>query len=79
MMNLLKFFPRCISWFLAEDSTISLDSLYKRTYDQWLLGDLVEVGEPCLPDSLFADQRDAFQLTGKYILQMNFVLDVCKL
>lgn len=79
MMNLLKFFPRCISWFLAEDSTISLDSLYKRTYDQWLLGDLVEVGEPSLPDSLFADQRDAFQLTGKYILQMNFVLDVCKL
>lgn len=68
----------CISWFVAEDPTITLDNLYKRTYDQWLLGDLAEVSLPCLPDSLFGERTDPFELTGDYVLQLNFVLEICK-
>lgn len=77
-LNSYSFFYSCISWFLAEDPTLSLDRLYTRTHDQWLLGDLTEVSEPCLPDALFAMRKDSFELNGNYALQLNFVLDICK-
>ena len=69
---------RCISWFVAEEPSISSDALFKRTYDQWLLGDLKEVAQPCLPDTLFSDGKEAIELTGNLVLQMNYILDICK-
>lgn len=73
------YFCRCICWSVAEDPSISVDNLYKRAYDQWLLADLKEVGIPCLPNTLFVERKDAFELKGHYVLQMNYVLDICKI
>lgn len=36
------------------------------------------MGVPTLPDSLFTDRKDVFEFTDNLVLQMNFVLDICK-
>lgn len=66
----------CVEWFLSETPQISNEDLYKNAYEQWLLSDLVESGIKCLPQA--ASNRNEFEFTGNYALQMQYLIDIGK-
>lgn len=68
----------CIEWFLSENLQISNEDLFKNAYEQWLLSNLVESGAKCLPQSV-QHNKNEFEFTGNYALQMQFVIDVGKI
>jgi hypothetical protein len=47
---------------------IPLEQLKQMVYEQWLLGDLTEIGCPCLPEGLC--QAEKMVLNGCYSLQV---------
>ncbi|XP_055595865.1 recQ-mediated genome instability protein 1-like [Uranotaenia lowii] len=65
----------CVSFCLQENPKISNESLYKFTFEQWLLADLAEIGVSCLPESVDTEIK-CFTLSGQYPLQLNFLLDI---
>uniref|UniRef100_A0A1B0CL91 RecQ-mediated genome instability protein 1 n=2 Tax=Lutzomyia longipalpis TaxID=7200 RepID=A0A1B0CL91_LUTLO len=65
----------CIDWVTSDCPGLHADDVYKKAYDQWLLTDLSETGVPCIPERVF-QQKDPFSLPGKFILQLNFVIDI---
>lgn len=62
---------------MAEEPTLSMEGLFSKAFDQWLLADLKEVGLPCIPARLLEDTA-AFDFAGKMVLQLINVLDICK-
>lgn len=71
------FFCRCVEHFFEEEPNISLQDLYNKTLEQWLLNDLGEIGVGCLPDSVCND-TGIHMLNERYPLQMQYVLDIGK-
>lgn len=67
----------CVEWFLSENSQISNDELFQKAYEQWLLSDLIESGVKCLPQSV-QNNKNEFEVTGNYALQMQFLIDIGK-
>lgn len=66
----------CVEWFLSQTPQISSEDLYKNAYEQWLLSDLAESGVKCLPQA--ASNRNEYEFTGNYALQMQYLLDIGK-
>lgn len=65
----------CIEYFLSENPQISNENLFKSALEQWLLSDLAESGEKCLPDSVLSNKNE-FVLNGKYVVQMQYLIDI---
>lgn len=72
-----KQFFRCVDYFYTENPQLSNSELFDQTMEQWLLGDLADIGLGCLPESVMNDTNQ-FNLNAKYPLQMQYILDIGK-
>lgn len=62
---------------MEQSPSISVGDLYDQTFEQWKLSDIAEVGLACLPAATIAGANDQLvTLTGQYVLQMQFVIDI---
>nr|XP_039263960.1 recQ-mediated genome instability protein 1-like [Styela clava] len=64
----------CLEWLQSENSnTTDPTTIRNLVYEQWLLTDLRDFGEGCLPSEI---TNDAYTLKGIYCVQIDNVLDV---
>jgi RecQ-mediated genome instability protein 1 len=76
-MKVYLFFFRCIEFFLQSNPQMSINQLYNETYGQFILADLSEIAISTLPEAL-QTKTEQWSLTGKFTLQMQYLLDICK-
>lgn len=67
----------CAQWFIEEEPNLTVDELFERAREQWMLSDLGDSGKPCLPDSIF-DMKESHIVEGVYSVQMQYLLDICE-
>ncbi|XP_059620382.1 recQ-mediated genome instability protein 1-like [Phlebotomus argentipes] len=65
----------CLEWIHKENAAISAENAYRKAYEQWLLADVEEASVTCLPERV-SQEKKPFSLTGKFALQINFVIDI---
>lgn len=67
----------CVSYFVQSDSTINNNQLYENVKDQFCLANLSDTSLKVLPDT-FVTKKDPWTLKESLLLQMQFILDICK-
>lgn len=75
---MLSVYFSCVSFFLSENPQIPIQDLYRDAMAQFLLADLREIGVSSLPDTVI-NNSGIFNLTGKYTLQMQQLIDICEI
>lgn len=65
---------RCIEYFVETHPSISHQDLFEKTYEQFKLSDIADIGLGCLPDGV--NHADLVELSASYVLQMQFVIDI---
>lgn len=67
-------FYRCVEYFVETNPYITIPDLYEKTFEQWKLSDIADVGLGCLPDTI--NNEGLVHLNGNFVLQMQFVIDI---
>ncbi|XP_062561206.1 recQ-mediated genome instability protein 1-like [Armigeres subalbatus] len=65
----------CVSFCLQENPKTSNTALFKFTFDQWILADLLEIGVSSLPETVETETK-CFILKGMFPLQLNYLMDI---
>lgn len=68
----------CVNYFVHSDPQIGIDNLYKNTKTQLLLANYPHFCDPVIPNS-FRTVDTTWTYRGNLFLQMQFILDICKL
>lgn len=65
--------------FLIENAPNRLDDeiLSEEVFVQFLNSDVVDSSNPVIPASVI-QQKEPFTLNGTFVLQMNYIIDICK-
>lgn len=67
----------CVSYFVQSDPGINNNQLYENVKDQFCLANLSDTSHKVLPD-MFVTKKDPWTLKESLLLQMQFILDICK-
>lgn len=62
---------------MEQNDSITNAELYEQTFEQWKLSDIADVGLACLPHTI--SNEGLVNLTGSYVLQMQYVIDIGKI
>lgn len=67
----------CVQFCIQQCPTIDDDTLIAQTQEQFLLADLADASDPVIPATI-AQKRESFQLGGTFVLQLVYLIDICK-
>lgn len=69
----------CVAFFLSSgDRTYSDDELYDEVFEQFINSDVKDSSNPVIP-AIVTQKKEPFTLHGTFVLQMMYLIDVCKL
>lgn len=67
----------CVKFFISQVVNIDDETLYQQAFEQFLLAELKDASNPVIP-SLILEKKQPFTLSGTFVLQMNFLIDIGK-
>ena len=67
----------CVSYFVQSEPGINNNQLYENVKDQFCLANLSDTSHRVIPD-MFLTKKDQWTLKESLLLQMQYILDVCK-
>lgn len=66
----------CVKFFISQSAIINDETLYQQALQQFLLADIKEASNTVIP-AMIQQKREAFTLNGIFVLQLNFLIDIC--
>lgn len=67
----------CVKFFISQAPNIDNETLYQQAFEQFLLADVTEAGNPVIPGTI-QQRKEVFTLNGTFVLQLQFIIDVCR-
>lgn len=67
----------CVQFCIQQCPAIDDETLIAQTLEQFLLADLTDASDPVIP-VMIAQKRESFELVGTFVLQLVYLIDICK-
>lgn len=68
----------CVAYLLSENPDVSNNELKNQVFEQFTLSNAQDSSNPVIPASVI-QRKEPFTLNGVFVLQLLFLIDICKL